>query len=104
MEYVHAEGEPDFDELCRIVGAIAAEYGILKVYLFGSRARGDNTADSDYDFCIVTPKGMGLFKVGGFYGKLEDALGSNIDVISEKSMSEDFSKEVFKERRLLYEA
>ena len=33
--------EYTFEELCQIVGAIAAEYGILKVYLFGSRARGD---------------------------------------------------------------
>lgn len=104
MEYVHAEGEPNFDELCEIVGAIAAEYGILRVYLFGSRARGDNTAGSDYDFCIVAPKGTGLFKIGGFYGKLEDALRADVDIVSENAMSEDFSKEVFRDRRLLYEA
>ena len=57
--------EYTFEELCQIVGAIAAEYGILRVYLFGSRARGDNRPDSDYDFCVKTPKGMGLFKMGG---------------------------------------
>ena len=55
--------EYTFEELCQIVGAIAAEYGILRVYLFGSRARGDNRPDSDYDFCVKTPKGMGLFKM-----------------------------------------
>ena len=54
-----------FEELHQIVGAIASEYGILKVYLFGSRARGDNRPDSDYDFCIVAPEGTGLFKMGG---------------------------------------
>ena len=57
--------EYTFEELRQIVGAIASEYGILKVYLFGSRARGDNRPDSDYDFCIVAPEGMGLFKMGG---------------------------------------
>ncbi|MBQ8644639.1 MAG: nucleotidyltransferase domain-containing protein [Candidatus Methanomethylophilaceae archaeon] len=67
--------EYTFEELCQVVGAIAAEYGILRVYLFGSRARGDNRPDSDYDFCVKTPKGMGLFMMGGFYGKLEEALG-----------------------------
>ena len=36
--------EYTFEELCQKVGAIAAEYGILKVYLFGSRARGDKHA------------------------------------------------------------
>lgn len=96
--------EYTFEELCQIVGAIAAEYGILKVYLFGSRARGDNRPDSDYDFCIVAPKGMGLFKIGGFYGKLEEALGMEIDIISERAMKDDFSRDVLRDRRLLYEA
>lgn len=45
--------EHTFEELCRIVGAIAAAYGMRRVYLFGSRARGDSTADSDYDFFVV---------------------------------------------------
>ena len=96
--------EYTFEELCQIVGAIAAEYGILKVYLFGSRARGDNRPDSDYDFCIVAPKGMGLFKMGGFYGKLEEALGTEIDIVCEGSLRDDFSRSMSKDMRLLYEA
>ena len=68
--------EYTFEELCQIVGAIAAEYGILKVYLFGSRARGDNRPDSD----------------------------TEIDIVSERAMRDDFSREVLRDRRLLYEA
>ena len=96
--------EYTFEELCQIVGAIAAEYGILRVYLFGSRARGDTRPDSDYDFCVKTPKGMGLFKMGGFYGKLEEALGTGIDIVCEGSLREDFSRSISKDMRLLYEA
>lgn len=96
--------EHTFEELCQIVGAIAAEYGILRVYLFGSRARGDNRPDSDYDFCVKTPKGMGLFKMGGFYGKLEEALGTGIDIVCEGSLRDDFSRSISKDMRLLYEA
>ena len=96
--------EYTFEELCQIVGAVAARHGMIRVYLFGSRARGDNTEGSDYDFCIVAPKGMGLFKMGGFYGKLEEALGTEIDIVSERAMRDDFSKEVLRDRRLLYEA
>ena len=96
--------EYTFEELCQIVGAIVAEYGILKVYLFGSRARGDNRPDSDYDFCIVAPEGMGLFKMGGFYGKLEEALGTEIDIVCEGSLREDFSRSISKDMKLLYEA
>ena len=92
-----------FEELCRIVGAIAAEYGILRVYLFGSRARGDNRPDSDYDFCILAPEGMGLFEMGGFYGRLEEALGTGVDIVSERAMSKELERDVLRGRRLLYE-
>ena len=94
---------PTFEELCDIVGPIAAEYGILSIYLFGSRARGDNRPDSDYDFCVKPPKGMGLFKMGGFYGKLEDALGTGIDIVCEGSLRDDFSERISKDMRLIYE-
>ncbi len=96
--------EYTFEELCQIVGAVAARHGLIRVYLFGSRARGDNTEGSDYDFCILTPDDYGLFEVGGFYADLRDALGTDIDVVCEESLRNDFSREVLRDRRLLYEA
>lgn len=96
--------EYTFEELCQIVGAVAARHGMIRVYLFGSRARGDNTEGSDYDFCILTPDDYGLFEVGGFYADLRDALGTDIDVVCEESLRDDFSREVLRDRRLLYEA
>ena len=77
---------------------------MIRVYLFGSRARGDNTEGSDYDFCILTPDDYGLFEVGGFYADLRDALSTDIDVVCEESLRNDFSREVLRDRRLLYEA
>lgn len=96
--------EYTFEELCQIVGTVAARHGMIRVYLFGSRARGDNTESSDYDFCILTPDDYGLFEVGGFYADLRDALGTDIDVVCEESLRNDFSREVLRDRRLLYEA
>ena len=96
--------EYTFEELAEIVGGIAAEYGMLKVYLFGSRARGDNRPDSDYDFCVLTDDGCTLFTLGGFFSDLKDALGTEIDVVCEDALRDDFSREVLKDRRLLYEA
>ena len=96
--------EYTFEELCQIVGAVAARHGMIRVYLFGSRARGDNTEGSDYDFCILTPDDYGLFEVGGFYADLRDALGTDIDVVCEESLKDDFSREFLRDRRLLYEA
>ena len=96
--------EYTFEELCQIVGAVTARHGMIRVYLFGSRARGDNTEGSDYDFCILTPDDYGLFEAGGFYADLRGALGTDIDVVCEESLRDDFSREVLRDRRLLYEA
>ena len=70
--------------------------------LFGSRARGDNRPDSDYDLCILAPEDMGMIELGGFYGKLEEALGENIDVICEEGMSDEFRRMISNDMRLVY--
>ena len=96
--------EYTFEELRRIVEPIAESYGIKQVYLFGSRARGDNREDSDYDFCVVTSDDCDLFELGGFFAELRDALGVEIDLVCQESLRDDFSREVLRDRRLVYEA
>lgn len=60
--------------------------------LFRFQSRGDNNEDSDYDFCVVTSDDYGIFEMGGFFADSRDVLG------------DDFSREVFRDRKLLYEA
>jgi predicted nucleotidyltransferase len=78
--------ELSLDELRSIVAPIAKKHGMLRVHLFGSRARGDNRAGSDYDFCVLAPKGYGLFKIGSFLSDLEDALKADVDIVSEDAL------------------
>ena len=96
--------EYTIEELRRIVEPIAESYEMRQVYLFGSRARGDNREDSDYDFCVVTSDDCDLFELGGFFADLRDALGVEIDLVCQESLRDDFSREVLRDRRLLYEA
>jgi len=49
----HATAGPDEPVLAELVHRLVAELQPQRVYLFGSRARGDATEDSDYDFLIV---------------------------------------------------
>ena len=96
--------EHTFEELCQIVGAIAAAYGMRCVYLFGSRARSDNTADSDYDFFVVPDDDCGMFRLAGFFGKLQEALG-DVDVVCyDPAEGEDFTERISEDLRLVYEA
>jgi len=56
-------GEPIASELERIVQAIVASVHPDGVILFGSRARGDFRADSDFDLAIVAPDGVARRRV-----------------------------------------
>ena len=95
--------EAELEELKKIVAPIAEKRGVDKVYLFGSRARGDNRPDSDYDFIISRGKLRGLAFLG-LIGDLEDALGTEIDLISdEPPYDHKFMQEVKNDEVLLYD-
>ena len=93
-----------FEELCDIVRPIAEEYGVNRIILFGSVARGDFVAGNDYDFCVNLGRIDDLVKMCGFIIDLESALGGPVDVVSERTLDEDFAKEVFNDGKLVYEA
>jgi predicted nucleotidyltransferase len=94
-----------FEDLCEIVAPIAKKRGVDRIYLFGSRARGDNDAVSDYDFYIIPGRIKSLIGLSGLMQDLEEALGSDVDIISEDPhIKEDLLQEVLRDRRLVYEA
>jgi len=45
----------EFDKINEIKDAIVAELHPEQLFLFGSFAKGTQTSDSDYDFCVVFP-------------------------------------------------
>jgi predicted nucleotidyltransferase len=99
-------GELSFEELCGIVAPIAKEHGVIRVYLFGSRARGDNLEDSDFDFFIAVPKEFDLMDIGGFYCDLKEAIGTNVDMVWEDNMQKRplVMEEILRDRKLVFEA
>jgi len=90
------------EELKVIVEPVARKYGVNKIYLFGSVARGDYNEDSDYDFYVEAGKIKSLFEMTEFRLDLRDAIGNDIDVISTKRMDGEFKKNLMKERVLVY--
>jgi len=95
-----------FDELRGIIAPIARRHGMERIYLFGSRSRGDNREDSDYDLCIAAPDGFDLFDLEHFLRDLREALNADIDVVSEKRIAKDsfFGEEILRDRMMLFEA
>lgn len=66
--------------------AIARRYGAHDVRIFGSVARGDQREDSDLDFIVRFEPDRSLFDHGALICDLEELLGVNVDVVSERGM------------------
>jgi predicted nucleotidyltransferase len=90
------------EEIRAIVKPIARKYGVARVYLFGSYARGDITENSDLDLRVDKGNLKGLFALCGLYTEIEEALQMNVDVLTTGSLEEDFLRKIQKEEVLLY--
>lgn len=91
---------------------LVAELRPDKVYLFGSRARGDASADSDYDFLVVVPQSDDSpFRRSQRAHRALSDLGVSKDVVvitperfeEMKGLESSFEHEVATEGMLLYD-
>ena len=90
------------EEIKEIVAPIAKRYGVEKVYLFGSYARGDATKDSDLDFRIDRGTLRGLLALGGMYCDLEEKFQKELDLLTTASLDKDFLGRISGEEVLIY--
>jgi hypothetical protein len=77
---------------------------VVKAWLFGSFARGEETPVSDVDILVVLDhtKPVGL-KFFGMWNDLEKLLDRKVDLVTENSLA-DFAREsVEHDKKLIYE-
>ena len=92
------------DEIRDKVIPLAKKYGVRRMWLFGSYARGDADAQSDVDFLVDSAKNLrGMFAYAGLIQDLEDEFGCHVDLISEGISDKNFLAEIQKDEVLLYE-
>lgn len=89
-------------ELEQIIAPIAKKYGIAKVFLFGSFARGDYNEDSDIDLRIEKGEMKGMFALCGFYTEVSEALQMKIDVLTTGSLEKEFLQQIKQDEVMLY--
>lgn len=63
------------------IRAAAAKYGVANVRVFGSVARGEDTADSDVDLLVDLPSGASLFTVARLQRDLEAILDARVEIV-----------------------
>lgn len=90
------------EEIRQKVSPIAKQYGVERVYLFGSYARNEAKARSDIDLRIDPGKIKDYFKLCEIYGDLEDSFRTKVDLLTTGALEEKFLNKIAREEVLLY--
>ncbi len=70
----------NIDEIQKIVVPIAYSYGVKRMYLFGSYAKGTASEKSDVDLLVEKGKPMSLLKLSGMRQMVQEALNLSVDL------------------------
>ncbi|MDP3479258.1 MAG: nucleotidyltransferase family protein [Desulfoprunum sp.] len=65
---------------------IADQYGVHNIRIFGSVGNETERPDSDVDFLVDLEKGRSLLDLGGMVFDLQQLLGRNVDIVTEKGL------------------
>lgn len=76
---------------------------VKRAYLFGSRARGDATPESDWDILVDLKEKVSLFDLVNLQLELEDAVGQKVDVISSGGVRPRIWPYIDADKVLIYE-
>ena len=76
------------------IGELATKRRVNRIRVFGSVARGEDTRDSDVDFLVSPKVDCGLFDLGSLQVELEELLGVDVDVVSDRSVPADLRHEL----------
>lgn len=91
--------------LAKQIGEYFATQPVLKAWVFGSYARGEQREDSDIDIMIVPDRNahVGLFLLSGMRLDLQDILGKKVDLVTEKGLLPFARPSVERDKVLMYE-
>lgn len=92
------------DEIIQKSVPLAQKYGVKRLGLFGSYARGEAKEESDLDFLINEGNMRGLIQYMSFVNDLEDAFGCHVDVVMDGIRDQEFLNIIKKDEVVLYEA
>ena len=95
----------DIPTMTRMIADYFKTQPVLKAWLFGSFARGEERADSDVDILFepdMTNK-FSLFTLGGMYMDLKDMIGREVDLVPEGSLLDFAEESANNDKILIYE-
>ncbi len=78
--------------------------GATQVALFGSVARGETTLDSDVDILVRFGKPISLLTLVRLERELAEALGRDVDLLTEAAVSPYLRERIEREKKVLFDA
>ena len=93
------ETRKKIEELCR-------KNKVRELSIFGSRARGDNKPESDYDILVdfLPNSGIGLIEYCRLQIDLSEMLDAKVDLVTKKGLKEYVRDSVLSDAKIIYEA
>ena len=80
---------------------LARVHGVARLWVFGSRGRARARTSSDLDLLVDLEPARDLLDLAGFKLDLEEALGCEVDVVTEAGLSPYLRERILAEARPL---
>ena len=94
------------DRMCKLdeimakrdeIRALAQKYKVLRIFVFGSCARKEETPDSDIDFLMDFKQGASMMDLVHFQDELEKMFNSKVDITSNYRLNPFFMDRITRE-------
>lgn len=96
-----------FERLREVVLPILKPYGLKRLAVFGSYARGEDTPGSDIDLLVEFEqpprKRLGLLEWVGMEQEMGDVLGREVELVSTRTLKPLIRPHVERDLKVLYE-
>ncbi len=90
-------------EIQQKINPVLLKYGVTRVSVFGSVARGQDHKNSDVDLLVKTGKlPFGIWGFVGLKQDLEEVLGKKVDLVSEDALNPMLAKKIQKDLTQIY--
>ncbi|GHU80326.1 nucleotidyltransferase [Clostridia bacterium] len=92
------------EEISALITPVAKQYGVGRLMLFGSYARGNATPESDIDLRIADDGDLrGYMRLGGMWDEIREVTLKRVDLVPTDSVSSDFLSRIAKDEVVIYE-